>query len=278
MIPFLSKYRLLPLALTVALITSCASTPESPKPDFSSVELKLTELRKNPKTDTELLNQAENYIQKAQELWAQRDYTEAEHQFYLGHKTTQSIQHDIELKALTERRAALAAERDKIIEQLHSSMKVNETSANGNATFNHPDTTQLPSTKEQLWGYLVNNNARGTVITLYDLDYDLERGELTSSSQKRLIPLLNYLDERSYRRILIEAHLNNHPDENRNRTVSTMHAQAVKQIFVKHGLEAHRIEARGFGSEVPIVSTDTKQSQQLNQRVEIVIEAPLASR
>ena len=272
------KHRLALIAMGIMLIASCASTPNNPMPDFSSVELKLAELRENPETNAELLTRAENHIQTAQRLWTQKDYAESEHQFYLSEKATQSLQNDIELKALTERRTALTAERDQIIEQLHSSMKVNETPASSNATFNHPETSQLPSTKEQLWGYLVNNNARGTVITLYDLDYAPEHGELAPSSLKRLAPLLAYLDERPYRRILIEGHLSNHQDESKNRTLSTIHAQAVKQAFVKHGLEAHRIEARGFGSEVPIASARSEQSKQLNQRVEIVIEAPLASR
>lgn len=56
-----------------------------------------------------------------------------------------------------------------------------------------------------------------------------------------------------------------------NQALSTARARDVAQLLVKDGIDAHRIGARGFGSQHPIASNDTKAGRRKNQRVEAVI-------
>ncbi len=73
--------------------------------------------------------------------------------------------------------------------------------------------------------------------------------------------------------VFIDGHTDSQGKPQTNRTLSTGRAEAVKQYLVKAGVEARRLEARGFGPDRPIAGNGTPEGREQNRRVEFVISS-----
>lgn len=71
--------------------------------------------------------------------------------------------------------------------------------------------------------------------------------------------------------ITIEGFTDSTGSDELNRRLSEQRAQAVKEALVARGIEARRIQARGYGPAFPVASNDTAVGRQLNRRVQVVI-------
>jgi OmpA-OmpF porin, OOP family len=61
-------------------------------------------------------------------------------------------------------------------------------------------------------------------------------------------------------------------EEAYNRALSERRAEAVKRWLVeREGIEAARLETRGWGESRPVADNDTDEGRQKNRRVEVVI-------
>lgn len=56
-----------------------------------------------------------------------------------------------------------------------------------------------------------------------------------------------------------------------NKRLSSMRAKAVVQYLVSKGVDASRLESKGFGNEQPLASNDTDEGREKNRRVEFNI-------
>jgi outer membrane protein OmpA-like peptidoglycan-associated protein len=54
-----------------------------------------------------------------------------------------------------------------------------------------------------------------------------------------------------------------------NQKLSEGRAKAVRDYFIKQGIAAERIRAKGFGESNPVASNDTAAGRALNRRVEL---------
>jgi len=71
--------------------------------------------------------------------------------------------------------------------------------------------------------------------------------------------------------LTIEGHTDNTGSAAANQTLSEQRAAAVKQYLVAHyGVDAARLDAKGFGASKPVASNDTPEGRQQNRRVELV--------
>jgi outer membrane protein OmpA-like peptidoglycan-associated protein/uncharacterized membrane protein YeaQ/YmgE (transglycosylase-associated protein family) len=69
--------------------------------------------------------------------------------------------------------------------------------------------------------------------------------------------------------VRIEGHTDNAGDPVGNQRLSLERANAVKDLLVKAGVPADRINTEGFGSEKPIAPNDTEENRAKNRRIEI---------
>ena len=73
------------------------------------------------------------------------------------------------------------------------------------------------------------------------------------------------------KRIRVEGHTDNVGGDGNNLRLSNDRAKSVRQYLVDKGIEADRLEARGFGEMYPIQSNDTQEGRAANRRVEFII-------
>jgi outer membrane protein OmpA-like peptidoglycan-associated protein len=74
--------------------------------------------------------------------------------------------------------------------------------------------------------------------------------------------------------VIIEGHTDNRGKAEANRKLSQARAESVKKHLVGKGVEASRLEAKGFGPDQPIASNDTEKGRAANRRVEFIITTP----
>jgi OOP family OmpA-OmpF porin len=67
----------------------------------------------------------------------------------------------------------------------------------------------------------------------------------------------------------VHGHTDSTGSEAHNQRLSERRANAVRDYFIKQGIAADRIRAKGFGESNPIASNDTAEGRALNRRVEL---------
>jgi outer membrane protein OmpA-like peptidoglycan-associated protein len=72
-------------------------------------------------------------------------------------------------------------------------------------------------------------------------------------------------------RIQVQGHTDNHGTRRLNQALSDKRAAAVKQWLINAGVEAKRLESKGFGQDKPIDSNETDSGRQNNRRVQFII-------
>jgi outer membrane protein OmpA-like peptidoglycan-associated protein len=113
---------------------------------------------------------------------------------------------------------------------------------------------------------------RGWVLTLRnDLLFDSGKATLKTGAQRAIDKLAEFLNRTPDRDIAIEGFTDSTGSDETNRRLSERRADAVRQALIDRSVEAHRIDARGYGPSFPVASNDTPTGRQLNRRVEIVI-------
>jgi outer membrane protein OmpA-like peptidoglycan-associated protein len=97
--------------------------------------------------------------------------------------------------------------------------------------------------------------------------------------QPRSFPLLDQVakvlrEHPEIERIRIEGHTDDRGKADANRSLSQARAEAVQKYLVDKGVEAARLEAKGFGPDRPVTSNKTEKGRAANRRVEFVITSP----
>lgn len=112
-------------------------------------------------------------------------------------------------------------------------------------------------------------SATGRVATqgiLFDTGSDGIRPESTPTLKE----ITAMLGEHPELKLTIEGHTDGAGQAAANLTLSEQRAAAVKAYLVSRGIDASRLQSRGFGASKPAGSNDTPEGRQQNRRVELV--------
>ncbi|MCA9665596.1 MAG: OmpA family protein [Myxococcales bacterium] len=74
------------------------------------------------------------------------------------------------------------------------------------------------------------------------------------------------------RKMLIKGHTDSRGSKSRNRELSRLRAEAVRDFLIEQGLDANRITAVGKGASEPVATNRTAEGRANNRRVEIVLK------
>lgn len=118
-------------------------------------------------------------------------------------------------------------------------------------------------------GQLLETLEKEGHVALY-INFDTGKAIIKPDSKPIIDQVIKMLKDNPSLSIRVEGHTDNTGDEKGNQTLSDMRADAVKNELVTAGVEATRLEAKGFGRTKPIADNSTEEGRAKNRRVEIV--------
>lgn len=139
---------------------------------------------------------------------------------------------------------------------------------------------RLQQEKDQLTGRLqsalshvaeTTDSARGYVVNLPDILFDVNEATLKPGAQLALAKLAGILLILPDQNVLIEGHTDSTGSVDHNLNLSQHRANAVLSLLATQGLDRTRLEAIGFGMERPMADNATTEGRRRNRRVELVI-------
>jgi outer membrane protein OmpA-like peptidoglycan-associated protein len=95
--------------------------------------------------------------------------------------------------------------------------------------------------------------------------------DVDARSTTLLAEIADVLAHNQQVRIQVQGHTDNSGDPALNRSLSQRRADAVRQWLINAGIDAARIEAKGFGDEQPLVPNLTAESRARNRRVQFTL-------
>ncbi len=111
---------------------------------------------------------------------------------------------------------------------------------------------------------------RGMVVTLGDVLFGSNQSELKSGGSHNVKKLADFLKENPKRLVMVEGYTDSTGGSAHNQALSERRANAVRSALIDAGINADRINTRGYGAQFPVAGNDTASSRQLNRRVEII--------
>ncbi len=249
-------------------ILSCASTPKT-YPALEKARSSLLALQNEAQIKeiaSVTLFQADEHLKHADQALQANDLAITDHHIYLSSRK-QEIARELLLKHRHEQEL-------NNLKQQHQEMISHARNLETKRAQNAATAAQQRAQKlEQVLGeYQAEETSRGTLLIINDLLFASGGTKLEAESANRLQPLLQYLLSNPKREIIIEGHTDSVGPANVNKRLSLQRAEIVKEYLMTHGIAENRIEARGFGEEVPVATNTTNAGRKLNRRVEIVIK------
>ncbi len=111
-----------------------------------------------------------------------------------------------------------------------------------------------------------------TAIEITDkIFFDLNKARIKSVSFPTLDAVADVLKDNAGLRVRVEGHTDDQGEARLNAKLSDQRAAAVKKYLVKKGVDASRLESKGYGFSRPLVPGSDEAARSQNRRVEFVI-------
>lgn len=111
----------------------------------------------------------------------------------------------------------------------------------------------------------------GMHYRLHNIYFAFNSADILSSSQKVLDEFIVFLNDHPTMTISIEGHTDNVGSDEFNLILSENRAKAVYNYLVNNGIDADRLQYKGFGKTAPIATNETEEGRAMNRRTEFVI-------
>jgi outer membrane protein OmpA-like peptidoglycan-associated protein/tetratricopeptide (TPR) repeat protein len=111
----------------------------------------------------------------------------------------------------------------------------------------------------------------GMHYRLHNIYFDFNSADILPSSQKVLDEFIVFLNDHPTMSISIEGHTDNVGSDAFNLILSENRAKAVYNYLIINGIDANRLQYKGFGKSSPIATNETEEGRAMNRRTEFVI-------
>lgn len=112
----------------------------------------------------------------------------------------------------------------------------------------------------------------GSKAILKNVFFDVGKSVVKKESISELDKMFQLLSENPLLQVQINGHTDNTGNAVTNKVLSLQRAEAVVKYLLEKGIDASRLQAKGYGSEKPIVSNDDEtEGREINRRTEIEI-------
>ena len=127
---------------------------------------------------------------------------------------------------------------------------------------------------EELEGATVERVGEGIKVTFDSgILFGFDSYELTPQAKQNIREMAETLKKYEETNILIEGHTDDVGKESYNQRLSERRAKAVADYARSIGVDASRIQTRGYGEEQPVAENTTETGRAENRRVEVAIFA-----
>lgn len=109
-------------------------------------------------------------------------------------------------------------------------------------------------------------------IDLRGVEFDFDKSTLRPESRQTLDEATEVLRQYPDIRVEVAGHTDSIGSDQYNQGLSERRAQAVYDYLVGNGINASRLNARGYGENSPIADNATREGRQRNRRVELVVQ------
>ena len=167
---------------------------------------------------------------------------------------------------LSQQEIAALRERNVIVTQQADSLRAEAEAAN--ARLNEA-LMQLRTLVVEITN--LQQTARGLVISLSDILFDVDKATLKAGAQTNLNRIAAVLKQYPEHDIAVEGHTDSTASEAYNQRLSEQRAEAVRTALIAGGVDATKITARGFGESQPVADNGTAAGRQQNRRVEVIV-------
>jgi OmpA-OmpF porin, OOP family len=168
------------------------------------------------------------------------------------------------LAYLTQQRAAIAV----------ATAEEREALAEGDELMLDTRDRQIESLQDELAALQAEQTARGLVVTLGDILFNVDEAELTPGGELQVARLADALRQMPDRNVLIEGHADSSGTDAYNLDLSQRRARTVESLLLVQGVDPTRLVTRGYGEGYPVASNAAAAGRQQNRRVEVVILEP----
>lgn len=100
--------------------------------------------------------------------------------------------------------------------------------------------------------------------------FDVNKSTIKGESMGTINEIVKMLKEHSNLKFSIEGHTDSDGDDSFNQKLSEERAASVKNALVKSGIDASRLNTKGWGESKPVDSNSTPEGKANNRRVEFI--------
>jgi len=204
------------------VLCSCASTPKS-YPPLEEAKVALENTKSQPdisEVASVTLFEAEEQISNAESALSENDTATADHHIYLA-KRKQLIAQELLLKHQQEQELVNLKQQ-----QLEMIAHARQTESKRAQSQTQQAQQRIKELEQALGQYKAEEPSRGTILVINDLLFNTGGAKLQPQSQRRLEPLLQYLQGNSQREIIIEGHTDSIGDPE----VNKLNPSALKHV------------------------------------------------
>jgi outer membrane protein OmpA-like peptidoglycan-associated protein len=118
---------------------------------------------------------------------------------------------------------------------------------------------------------VLNKIKPGAEMNLYNIYFETDSFRILPESIPELEKLILFLKNNSQIEVEIQGHTDNSGRPDRNLKLSELRAKSVVDYLVINGIQAVRLQAKGYGETKPVAANDTEEGRTLNRRTTVKI-------
>ncbi len=266
----MNKLTTISTALAAAIgLSACASQPNS---NLQQAEAQYAQLQSDPRAsqmaalETEDAGQA---LDKASQAYQDGDEERVDQLSYVAQRRIELAEQTIALRSAEKELEQSAAKRAEAQlsareQQLQSSKQQLQLSKQELAAREQ----QIRQLRNELEA---KQTERGTLVTLGDVLFDVDKSELKPSGVRDVQKLASFLNDNPERQLVVEGYTDSTGADSYNQQLSQRRAESVQRALVRAGVDSRRIQVVGYGEQYPVASNDSASSRSQNRRVEVTI-------
>jgi outer membrane protein OmpA-like peptidoglycan-associated protein len=110
-------------------------------------------------------------------------------------------------------------------------------------------------------------------VVLQNILFQTDSTRIQPVAKSELDAVARWLSVNPKVNLVLEGHTDNQGAAAYNRSLSQGRAESVKKALVERGIDASRLEAKGYGPDRPVAPNTTPEGRALNRRTEMLIKS-----